>query len=92
VIERLREIAASRGKAPPQVAINFLRRRSDLVVPIFGARTKAQLCENVGRVGWELTSEEVSALEKASDTPLPYPYRFIERYTRRRASPELPEN
>ncbi|HVO40350.1 MAG TPA: aldo/keto reductase [Spirochaetia bacterium] len=90
VIDRLREIAKSRGKTPTQVAINFLRRRSDLVVPIFGARTKDQLCENLGSVGWELTLEEMAVLEKASDTPLPYPYRFIERYTRRRESPELP--
>jgi len=28
--------------------------------------------------------EEMNKLKKASDIPLPYPYRFIERYTRRK--------
>jgi aryl-alcohol dehydrogenase-like predicted oxidoreductase len=53
-------------------------------VPVFGARTLEQLDENLGSVGWELGAEEVEMLEAASNIPLPYPYRFIERYTRRR--------
>jgi len=35
-------------------------------------------------MGWQLSEEEMNKLKKASDIPLPYPYRFIERYTRRR--------
>jgi aryl-alcohol dehydrogenase-like predicted oxidoreductase len=84
VIDRLQEIARRRGKTPAQVAINFLRGRSDVVVPILGARTVEQLDENLGAAGWGLTTEEAGILEEASSTPLPYPYRFIERYTRRR--------
>jgi aryl-alcohol dehydrogenase-like predicted oxidoreductase len=84
VIDRLREIAADRGKTCPQVAINFLLRRSPRVIPIFGARTLEQLSQNLGSAGWELSPEEVLLLEQASSTPLPYPYRFIQRYTRRR--------
>jgi len=84
VIDRLREVAAARGKTCAQVAINFLRRRSPRVIPIFGARTPEQLEQNLGAVGWELNGEEVGLLEKASATPLPYPYRVIQRYTRRR--------
>jgi aryl-alcohol dehydrogenase-like predicted oxidoreductase len=84
VIERLRQIAATREKTPAQVALNYLLRGSDLVVPIFGARTPDQLAENLGSVGWELEAPEVQALSEASAIPLPYPYRFIERYTRRR--------
>jgi aryl-alcohol dehydrogenase-like predicted oxidoreductase len=54
------------------------------VIPIFGARTPEQLEQNLGAAGWELTGEEAGLLEQASGIPLPYPYRFIERYTRRR--------
>ena len=89
VIDCLGEIATIRGKTSAQVAINFLLRRSDLVIPIFGARTPEQLDENLGSVGWELTTEEVEILESASSTPLPYPYRFIERYSRRRDTTAL---
>jgi aryl-alcohol dehydrogenase-like predicted oxidoreductase len=84
ILERLDEIARERGKTCAQVAINFLLRRSPRVIPIFGARTLEQLEQNLGSVGWELSVEEVGILEQASDTPVPYPYRFIERYTRRR--------
>ena len=86
MIERLREIALARGKTPSQVAINFLLGRSKVVIPILGARTLDQLRENLGSVGWQLTGEEAGVLQEASSTPLPYPYRFIKRYTRRRES------
>jgi len=83
-IECLREVARNRGKTPTQVAINFLLGQRGPVVPILGARTTEQLRENLASVGWELGGEELRALESASATPLPYPYHFIERYTRRR--------
>jgi aryl-alcohol dehydrogenase-like predicted oxidoreductase len=85
VIERLREIARDRGKTCAQVAINFLLRRSPRVIPIFGARTLEQLDQNLGSAGWELSPEETVLLQQASNISTPYPYRFIERYTRRRA-------
>ncbi len=84
VIGRLREIAARHGKSCPQVALNWLLRRGDHVIPIFGARTMEQLETNLGSEGWELDDEEVRLLDEASAVPLPYPWRFIERYTRRR--------
>jgi aryl-alcohol dehydrogenase-like predicted oxidoreductase len=84
VIARLVEIAAARAKTPSQVAINYLLRRSEVVVPIFGARTPEQLEENLGSTGWELHPAEVDALSEISNIPLPYPYRFIERYSRKR--------
>ena len=84
MIDCLRQIAADRGKSCAQVAINFLLRRSPRVIPIFGARNLEQLNQNLGSAGWELSPQEVDKLEKASRLPVPYPYRFIERYTRRR--------
>ena len=53
-------------------------------MPILGARTLGQLTENLGSVGWELTGEEMRALDEASAVPVPYPYRFIRKYTRQR--------
>ena len=86
VIAGLAEIAAARGKTQSQVALNYLLRRSEIVVPIFGARTPEQLEENLGSTGWELDRAEIDALSEISETPLPYPYRFIERYSRRRSA------
>ncbi|MCX7750368.1 MAG: aldo/keto reductase [Candidatus Bipolaricaulota bacterium] len=84
IIEALVEVAAQRGKTPAQVAINWLLRQPGVVAPIFGARTVAQLEENLGSVGWQLEPAEVERLSQASAIPLPYPYDFIARYARKR--------
>ena len=84
MIDTLREIAARSGRTCSQVAINFLLCRSPRVIPIFGARTMDQLAENLGGADWRLTEEEAGIIGEASSIPVPYPYRFIQRYTRRR--------
>lgn len=86
VIDCLQQIGRNRGKTSSQVALNYLLTRGDCLVPIFGARTLQQLDENLGSVGWELDKEEAAILEATSRIPLPYPYCFIERYTRRRGA------
>lgn len=86
VIDCLRQIGRNRGKTSSQVALNYLLMRGGCLVPIFGARTLEQLGENLGSVGWELHEEEAAILEATSRVPLPYPYCFIERYTRRRGA------
>jgi aryl-alcohol dehydrogenase-like predicted oxidoreductase len=83
VIDTLLEIADSRGKTPAQVALNWVLNKSGVTAPIFGARTIAQLDQNLGSVGWALTTDEMAQLDAASAIPLPSPYSFITRYTRR---------
>jgi len=84
VIDNLIEIGKDRGKTPAQVALNWILQQPGVTAPILGTRTLEQLKENFGCTGWQLSEEEMNKLKKASDIPLPYPYRFIERYTRRR--------
>jgi aryl-alcohol dehydrogenase-like predicted oxidoreductase len=84
IVDALRSIAQARGKTPSQVALNWLLRKPDVTAPIFGARTSAQLADNLGAVGWSLSQEELGRLDSVSTIPLPSPYSFIERYTRRR--------
>ena len=84
ILGALREVAARRDKTVAQVALNWLLAQPGVVSPIFGARTVAQLDENLGAVGWSLSDEELRVLNTASAIPLPYPYDFIARYTRRR--------
>jgi aryl-alcohol dehydrogenase-like predicted oxidoreductase len=84
IIDALLEIARARGKTPSQVAINWVLRQPGVTAPIFGARTMAQLQDNLGSTGWELTDEEIGCLNAASEIALPSPYNFIARYTRKR--------
>ena len=41
---------------------------------VIGARNEEQLKQNLGAVGWNLTTEQVAKLDAASQRPKPYPY------------------
>jgi aryl-alcohol dehydrogenase-like predicted oxidoreductase len=84
IVDALREVAESRAKTPAQVALNWLLQQPGVTAPIIGARTPAQLEENLGSAGWSLSGDELDRLNGASSVPLPSPYDFIARYTRQR--------
>jgi aryl-alcohol dehydrogenase-like predicted oxidoreductase len=84
VVEALRRVAQQTGKSPAQAALNWLLRKWEGVVPILGARTLEQLKDNLGATGWKLGAEEVVLLDAAGDLPVPYPYRFLQRYAKRK--------
>lgn len=85
IVDTLSVVARRSGKTPAQVALAYLLEKSELVVPIFGARNLGQLEENLGAADWRLADDDRRALDEASELTLPYPYRFIERYSRSRA-------
>jgi len=74
VVDALDEVAREAGKTVPQVALNWLLRRPSVASVIIGARDEAQLRQNLGAVGWELTTEQVARLDAASATTPAYPY------------------
>jgi len=84
IIDALIEISEARGKTPAQVALNWLQQQPGVTAPILGARTPTQLEENLGSVGWALSADEMAQLNATSEIPLPSPYNFIARYTRKR--------
>ncbi len=55
---------AHAGKSHSQVALNWTMRKG--TVPIPGAKNVKQAQENLGSLGWSLSDDEVSALDKAS--------------------------
>lgn len=66
VVDALDEIAAETGKTVAQVALNWLLQRPTVSTVLVGARNEAQLLENIGAVGWNLTAEAVARLDTAS--------------------------
>ena len=74
VVDALELIADETGKTVPQIAINWLLRRPTVASVIIGARTEAQLRDNIGAVGWTLSVEQVAALDAASAVLPPYPH------------------
>jgi aryl-alcohol dehydrogenase-like predicted oxidoreductase len=85
IIDALIEVSEECGKTPSQVALNWLLQQPAVTAPIIGARTLAQLEDNLKSVGWSLNADQIAKLNAASDIPLPSPYNFIARYTRKRA-------
>lgn len=84
IVDTLTELSESLGRTPAQIALNWLLQQPGVTAPIIGARTLAQLENNLGSVGWALSAADVAKLNAASDIPLPSPYNFIARYTRKR--------
>jgi len=74
VVDALDEVAKETGKTVPQIALNWLTRKPTIASVIVGARNEEQLKQNLGAVGWSLTSEQIARLDAASDVPAPYPY------------------
>jgi aryl-alcohol dehydrogenase-like predicted oxidoreductase len=83
VVDTLDAVAAETGKTVPQIALNWLLQRPTVASVIIGARNEDQLRQNLGAVGWNLTSEQVAKLDAASETARIYPYwhqaLFVER-------------
>ena len=80
LIEVLRRIAADRGATPAQVAIAWLLGAPGppAIVPIVGARTEAQIDENLGALELVLDPDERSALDEAGAPTLGFPRSFLE--------------
>ena len=87
VVDALDEVAKETGKTVPQIALNWLLRRPSVANVIVGARNEEQLKQNLGAVGWELTTEQVARLDAASATRKIYPYWHQEGYPERNPFP-----
>lgn len=74
VVDALDAIAKETGKTIPQIALNWLLSRPTVANVVIGARTEAQLLDNLGSVGWNLTSDQIARLDQASERILTYPY------------------
>ncbi len=74
IVDALDAVAQETGKTVPQVALNWLLQRPTVANVIIGARNESQLQENLGAVGWSLSSEQVKRLDHASERRPGYPF------------------
>jgi aryl-alcohol dehydrogenase-like predicted oxidoreductase len=73
-IEVLVEIAEARGVSAAEVALAWLLGRPGITSLVIGARTEAQLTNNLRAAALSLTTEEAGRLNDVSLQPLLYPY------------------
>jgi aryl-alcohol dehydrogenase-like predicted oxidoreductase len=74
VVDALDAVAAETGKTVPQVALNWLLHRPTVANIIIGARNEEQLVQNLGSVGWNLSTDQVVKLDAVSKVEPVYPY------------------
>jgi aryl-alcohol dehydrogenase-like predicted oxidoreductase len=82
VMDAVRQVAAEAGAAPAAVALAYLLAQPACSSIVVGARTEAQLRENVAALEVKLTAEQVQRLEEVSRPDWGYPYDFIRRVQR----------
>jgi len=68
LVDVLDAISEETGKTVAQVALNWLLQRPTVASVIIGARDEAQLVENLGAAGWNLSTDQVARLDAASET------------------------
>ncbi|MFT8421399.1 aldo/keto reductase [Gluconacetobacter sp.] len=74
VVEVLVAIGAERGVSAAQVALAWVAHRPAITSVVIGARTDAQLADNLKATELALSAEEMARLDAASAPPLLYPY------------------
>ncbi len=62
---RLKEMALGKGITPVQLSIAWALAKRPFIVPVLGARTRAQLADTLGALDVNLTREEIAAIEAA---------------------------
>ncbi len=61
--ETLKHLAAAKGVRPAQLAIAWVLAKGENIVPVIGARTRAQLEESLDALRVELSAEELAGIE-----------------------------
>ena len=79
VIEKLEAIAKKLDASPAQVALAWLLAKKEVTSIIMGARTVAQLDDNMRAADVKLEAEDVKALDEISNPDWAYPYSMISR-------------
>ncbi len=88
ILQVVDEVARPHRATSSQVALAWLLHQPAVCSVIIGARTPAQLDDNLAAGQLSLSEEELVRLSQASEPDEPYPYRFLKLYGSRDPNPE----
>lgn len=89
IVDVLDEIAQETGKTISQISLNWVLQRPTVSNVIVGARNEAQLTQNLGAIGWDLTLEQVKKLDEVSGILPSYPYWHQRQFEVLKTAPDL---
>lgn len=78
IIDVLQRVAKEQGTTPAHVALAWVQNRPGVTSTIIGARTLAQLEDNVGALDVKLTPAQQAALDEVSQPTLDFPAGFLQ--------------
>jgi aryl-alcohol dehydrogenase-like predicted oxidoreductase len=89
ILQVVEEVARAHQATHSQVALAWLLQQPAVCSVIIGARTPAQLEDNLAASQLTLSDEERARLTRASEPDDPYPYRFLNLYGSRDPNPKV---
>jgi aryl-alcohol dehydrogenase-like predicted oxidoreductase len=79
IIDAMRPIAETRGVSVAQIALAWLLHKPAVTSVIIGAKTEAQLADNIAATAVKLSAEEMAKLDAISSLKPEYPGWMLER-------------
>ncbi len=73
------KVAEEIGRSPAQVALDWVRHGPGVIVPLVGAKTRAQLDDNLGCLDFTLEPAQRERLDQASRIELGFPHDFLQQ-------------
>jgi aryl-alcohol dehydrogenase-like predicted oxidoreductase len=77
IAEEVIKVADKVSCSTSQVAINWVRQQPGVIIPIIGAKTAAQLKDNLDCLKFNLNEEQISRLNEVSKIDLGFPHTFL---------------
>ncbi|MFE6610379.1 aldo/keto reductase [Amycolatopsis sp. NPDC057786] len=81
IVDVVKEVATELGHSPAQIGLAWTLRNPGVTAPIIGARTPAQLEDNLGALEVEFTGSQLARLDEASAIDLGFPHEMLSRDT-----------
>jgi aryl-alcohol dehydrogenase-like predicted oxidoreductase len=86
IIDVMKELGDARGVSVAQIALSWLLHQKHVTSVIIGAKTEAQLNDNLGATSVELSSDDLQRLDEVSKLKPEYPGWMLERQGGERTS------
>ncbi len=74
IAQEVQAVAREVGRSPAQVALNWVRQQSGVMIPIIGARRLSQVKDNLACLEFTLGPEHLKRLDEASQIELGFPH------------------
>lgn len=77
IADVVKEVTTEQGRTPAQVGLAWTLQKPGVTAPIIGARTPAQLADNLGALDVDFTASQLARLDEASVIELGAPHDLL---------------